>query len=483
MKKSLILNFHSGANFINTCAFIDQFKADNPHTQIFMLTGSDNEDSTRLINHIEGFFFIDQSEIRNCWNTPIFNQDISLNLFINKIRTLLKIKWQSVINVSNNNFAAYLASSFQAESYIGTFINDQHHVQYSDHFFETTNEVIIPKNIPTPLTLRLAKSFNLKSSVMSFNRVEEFDKITSDKFNKIKLTAPEKSMIGLDIVSLTRALGANTAHQIIQHLSSQNEVFLIAEQTSEAISAINNLHHETQNVYKSITCNALTFASIANCISDFYTCDGIFGAIAANSGVQTYFISNSYNSRLLQSLAPNSCVITANDALTVNFSKIELSQVFNITSSETYAKLALDNIEYYHADFIETRDNKVASSLAQTLGYKLNFNLEKNYLTTTVRYTLSALRSLKTEIRTSTNANNFVEAISSIFESAEGTSLASLAACTFKSRIENNTFENVSDNIDYIEKELFSLKNQLKQIATYLENSITNKQTGLNSEV
>jgi hypothetical protein len=483
MNKSLIINFHTGSSFINNCAFIDQLKANNPHTQYFMLTSTQNEDTSRLINHIEGFFFLDQEDIRNSWNTPIFNHDISINLFINKIKTLLKVKWHQVINVSNNNFAAYLSSAFQAGSYIGTFIDNQHHVQYSDENFEYTNEVVIPKNIPLPLATRLAKSFGVKSSQMSFNRIEEFDRLTFEKFKKIKDAAPDKQMIGIDIISLTKSLGSNTTNSIIETLSGTHEVFIIAEQSNEAISAINHLHQETGKIYKSITCNILTFASIAKCISDFYACDGMFATVAANSGVQTYIIQTSYNARLFQSLAPNTCIVTVGDISKAALTRVDFSTQFNISMSEEFAKVCSDNLEIYHADYIESLDGRRSMSLNDIFKNRINLNLEKSYLASTVRHTLGALRSIKSDIKTTANANNFVEAIGNIFESAEGTSMASLTACIFKSRIENNTFENVSENIDYIEKQLFELKNNLKHIATYLESTLVTQSKNTTPEV
>jgi hypothetical protein len=232
---------------------------------------------------------------------------------MNKIKTLLKVKWSEVINVSNNNFAAYLASSFQASNYIGKFIDNQHHVQYSDTHFELTNEVVIPKNIPMPLSTRLAKSFAVSTGQMSFNRVEEFDRLTAEKFKKIRDASPDKQMIGVDIVSLQKNLGPKNTYSVIETLSNVHEVFIIAEQSREAIAAINSLHQETGKIYKSITCNILTFASIAKCISNFYACDGMFASIAANSGVQTYYVASTFSTRLFQSLPINSCVITLAD--------------------------------------------------------------------------------------------------------------------------------------------------------------------------
>jgi hypothetical protein len=192
--------------------------------------------------------------------------------------------------------------------------------------------------------------------------------------------------------------------------------------------------------------------------------------------VQTYYLSDTYNIKLIQSLGPNSTVVTTAELFAEENNRIELAPIQNIALGVNYSRLCSDNIELHNADFILSLESNLSENTdSHYIREKINLGLEKNYLAITVRHTLGALRSLRTDIKTQANANNFVEYIGNIFEVAESSSLASTVSTIFKSRIENNTFESIAENITYIESQLFELKNNLKLIAIYLENAIVVK--------
>ena len=137
----LIISLANENELCQTIAFATSLKQENFNSKISVLTYLELAECLRNVHPIGHVFTINRQSIRKLQQSKLFSDGFAINSLVDDLSPLQSIKWDEIINYSNNEISTRLCSFFNSTHYFGKKYSSQNLVKYSNQWAILQNEV------------------------------------------------------------------------------------------------------------------------------------------------------------------------------------------------------------------------------------------------------------------------------------------------------------------------------------------------------
>lgn len=509
MNKILILSLGTTKDILNcahTCALV---REEYPHSEIHVLTYKSHQSRTRLINNVSQFHFIDREKVKQIIEGQVFSNGTALDTFFKGIENVIDSEWTRVINQSNDNVSAYLASCLNTDDIVGASITEKGSAHLSDDWNIVLNNINARPDLRNTIEGNVLQAHSLGFPWRAIDNClkinPDYAAISGQNFARIrslKTNNPQIVGINLSLGYDGTCLSESCAEELLSTITENPRtipVLLIDAQNNEQKEIVNRLNAKFDNSLVSINTdlNAIpavlphidVFVSPANdqlVIANLLNVDSI--ELRQNEKFRVDPVVTSENSRVLYYRDETSLT---SDIL-INIAEIidvELAITTLESAGSTYLTVT-DDYGYFYTQVrgqIDLRDELNyhfgRSIFFNILGYPENTDLITNVkqschsddlkvyvdelrgeLTAVVKVLLASLRSLKTIRNSNQNLNSFLTYYDQLLAYASQRGIVGNLVSFTEGRIENISSETAEENLVQIEKALFELKTHLQKL-------------------
>lgn len=521
MSNTLITILENEMNLLRATHFINSFVKENPHTEISVMTYSQNKKTISLLPNIKDTFFIDAQDIAATLDSPLFSDAYAINALTDSLQGCLDKTWDEVINYSNDRIGSYLVSALAAQRKTGTVISNFGGPTTSNQWATYLN-FVNPNRAGHLISNNTARHYMLNMPCHKEGKKikinEDYSSIAAQNIAKIRKS--KQTTGNADIVAISLEAGANNDSidfhslcEIIDTLESSERyraVLLLSGKETEK-SLVNDLNYKFDNKLISINCDYTTLPSVIMNVDALVSVPNAQMAIADALETRIIEIDTQDTDKT------NFTTVNAGNYLVKQFNGENIcSDVNYILNQEFETSLPVDSMNSNNKTYTQLEDDfgmfstQIRGELDlqlelryhiermyhyQLMGYpqnqelvdhiKQNTNKEdlelfstqvKDELTDTVKILLAALRSLKGVRQSKSNLQKFIGYLDTLIVRAKSDSMTSGALAIFEGEIENINSTETEDNIKAIEQNLFGLKNNLQMLANILTEIVTDSQ-------
>lgn len=515
MKKILIVNLTSESSSLNIIQTVAGITEKNEDYQIGLLTFSDCQDVSKLLENIKYRFYIHNLELKKIVDNKIFSPFSALTQLHNDLQKINETQWDQVFNLSNHPMAKYVSSMINSKSISGQHYKNGHCV-FDKLATELQNNPSLSEltGINNSQNLQTISSFyHDKMELLALNTNSDSNKLVFSKIRKLKETYKDqnkKQVVAIEVrpEKSENSINFQTAIEVIEKIRLKSDLIPIIvcntkDNCQSVIEKINqNFNHQVIIVYadllgiSSVLMNAdyfigTSFELISIC--DTYEVPSIY--LTSQSNFKTNYSFNAEN-LVLHSNRLHFPLITGEDIYySIQYltgkNKVEINgvsthlTVYEVCSFNNH--LILKNIAGRNNDFEQL--NWIVGQCfvgKLSLAPNINFNLyrsiliaieestvttwlmkEKGDLSESVRATLSALRSISSIQNGKGGRKDLVNSLDLLFEIYEHNTLSSIIINSLKNKLEAIDGSDPKMALENTNNELLNFKSNL-QILTSL---------------
>lgn len=524
MSNILILNFNSAHDLTASAYLIGAIKTEAPQTNIELITNKEFEGIANVLSGVSKVHVLDTDLINNIYQNPLYSDAFAVNEFTKVITTLTEVRWDQIINYSNDNISSYLMSALDADQKIGSSINHKGSVICNSDWSLYQNYVASEQRRRPidKITIRNQMlHLSLKNDYLKLKQDENYSLVAGQNFRKIREMkgSPGTFVIGINLEQSHNAdtFNIDTLSDLIEAMeeSSDYKPVLLLNGKNYQRSMANELNQRFNNSLISINIDIVALPSvIANL-------DGIISysnnTLALADLLETKCIEVKSTKDKISSpltITPSNYIIYAKDEAALS------SDILLALNEEFGTELPIERMnsanpiyqaveDDYGPFYTQIRgDLDIESELNYHLGRSffseimgsqrndsliahIKENTDKDILlkyvsvlrtelTNTVKLLLATLRSLKSMRNSESNLNNFISHLDNLITIGKTKSMVGDIVRLFEGRVENIEANNIDSNIKAIESHLFQLKKELQTLTNYLGELVKEQEATLN---
>jgi ADP-heptose:LPS heptosyltransferase len=519
MHNTLISALGNHSDILNCSVLINSLIKSNPNTRISVLTYKENESIIETIPHISKVHYLDKNTINQYFENPLFSDAFAINQFTSDLSICLTTTWDTIINFTNDSVSSLLLSSLQSKEVIGTSIAHNGAPNSSNRWASYLNYV----NGNQPIHFidnNFVRHHMCNTPIFQsgdFIKVDEnYSAVAFKNFQKIRQTKNNGLIVGISLLNddSGHSLDQDSLKDIIDILetSESYRVVLLLNGKEEEKNTVNSLNKQFNNSLISINTDFTTFSAVAVHLDCLISTSNIHARIADLVGTKLIQISNAINT--VYQNANNHFILSDNHMNWSNDALFLINQEFN--SSLPVGSMNTDLCTYSliedEVSIIRTQ-TRGPINIQQELryhvgrcyhmammGYPINsellnhirtvtspddieqfINESKDELTNTVRVLLATIRSLKVASQSKQNLLSFISHLDSLILKGQLQTLTAAAVALFEADLEKINSSNSDENMKFIEKRLFDLKNDLQIFTNILGELANGKSESLSS--
>lgn len=512
MSNVLLISLNNQYELITSSYLITSYRQNNPQASISILTFSHLEKEAKMLKGIENVYTIDLNKIKQIYQNKLFSNGLALDSFYESIHELGSKKWDTVINHSNNLLTSYIASYIDCEETFGTKFSETGSGIYNNQWAKYESSIAPTQGrlaIHSVYTRHNILDIPFEKNKRRLNVSEDYIAIAKQNIDRIKLT--KASSDDVKIIALSLMCDKNGNRADLQTLSNLIEVYessqnfkpvLLISGTDEEKLIVNKLNEQFNNQLISINADYTAMTSLLYCIDMLVSVPSLHLFVAdalnkkiievqVNQNITTPSIVNSDNFVVYQA-----CERAIFDEILMLTNSIygETLPVESIENqTQTYQSIDDERWNYftqvsgkiditseldYHLSrsfclevMGEERNLELLTNIRENSGPQLSEYITKNKesLTLIVKSLLSTLRSLKGMKQSKENRVKFVDYLDTLIQVGESHPVVSSAITLFQTDIDNHSVSSTEDNAKFIERRLFTLKNDLQKAASLLD--------------
>lgn len=516
MNNVLIINLGNSQELVMCSHLVSSYKAENPQSQISLLTFKSNESIAKSISHISSVYTIDQDTISSIVENPLFSDAYAINQFTKDISPIASENWSTIINYSNNEVSSYLIRSFNSENIIGTYIDDMGVAKTTDAW-STYQNFVAAKSSRLPISIPTIRNHMAMTPI--HNDVEkikinpEYLFVSNQNFSRIRNMKGKSAKyivgINLEVGHDGYALTEQTIEEIIETIeeSEQFKVVLLTGGKTFQKEIVNRLNNKFNNELVSINVDSIALSAVLSNIDLMISTTNDQLAIADCLEIRLVEIRSHEmaSQNPVASFDGNQVIFVKNETSLASDTLLCINEVFQtelpitFLNSENPTYLAIT--DEYGPYFTQTRgDINLQDEISyhiermvhfEMLGYPKNSELINNIkaaipkedlhtfisssrenITSVTKCLLATIKSLK-EVNSSKGLERFISNLDSIIQQGNSTSIAAGIVRMFEGRIENISSTDAESNIKEIEKLLFDLKSDIQIFTNTLSDLIS----------
>lgn len=519
MSNILVLNFGHPVDIIQSAALMNTLKT-NPEAKIHVLTKTLNQKYVDLIDCADHVHTLDTRLIQKIIANPIYSDGHALNLYQESLETILNTEWDSIINYSNDNFSAYIMSALQADSRIGSYINDQGVAQTSGAWATYQNHVspfeAIPAFARQEIKARVASTtINPGAGVKLTTQNNENAKQNISQIRKIKGGTP-RHVVGISLAdSFDRTQYSFRDLDLLLETLEESDEFqtlLLHENTVSQRELITELNKKHQNKLVSVSLSLDTASAVINNIDLLVAPSNHHLYIADALGKNVVHIREDY------SASNHGDLITPGSYTVTRFSDLPIANEIIMAINERFdVYLPIEVLDFQNKTFVTFNDN-LGTSTSQIRGpidinAEINFHIKRmlhanalgesvqpqlveqiknlvpqqqiqGYVQDANQCLIDVSKQLLTCIRTLSDAREhqersdiFLQEVQSLFSLSQNNSLVAGNILLLQGIIENLNHTDENEIYDAIEGYLFKLKSELQLAIKILDDLVRSEES------
>jgi len=141
IKKNIIISLADKSEIIFLMRLFQSIKMQNKNTHWTLVTWPENLDVVQLFEGFDQVVTVNKSKYSKIQSTPLFPNSFGLNALWEDLGDIFREKYTKLINISNNEISAVIASCITTESVTGIKFNEYANVELSDPWTAFTNEI------------------------------------------------------------------------------------------------------------------------------------------------------------------------------------------------------------------------------------------------------------------------------------------------------------------------------------------------------
>ncbi|MBT3583294.1 MAG: glycosyltransferase family 9 protein [Halobacteriovoraceae bacterium] len=145
MSDILLINFKRLGDIYSSAHLIQSIVTKDPSTKVSILVFKEFELAARSIKNVANVYTVNRKEIETLKKNRIYSNGFALNSFFDDINDIANLKWDQVINYSNDRLSTYLTSLLTIGSkpeYAGIRFTKRQTVEYSSIWSIIFNDVL-----------------------------------------------------------------------------------------------------------------------------------------------------------------------------------------------------------------------------------------------------------------------------------------------------------------------------------------------------
>lgn len=489
----------------------NSLKRERPTAEITLLVYKESEKAATRLRNVKRVIALDRKKILSVKGSPLFNDAHSANEFFRVIDPLAVVEWDTVVNFSNDAVSTYLSSYFTAENKVGVSFNLNNSTNFNNFWAKVYNEIAGDKETNYFNFLELHHLMNgcewsEKGEKIRAN--EQNNRIVSEKFNEIRASRDNDiKIVGLQLMSaaIDKNIPKAVLREFIFNALHSDKIYpvLLTSPNEEEKSFAKEIVESIDEDIISIETDFKALPSVLLYLDALVTPDTAVKHVADLTDTPLVEVSAGSSPVFKQSTTGEDNIIIrplGGDRNKITYDDLiyAVSKVLSIPS----AKPEATDSTFYVAkrDGVRLEYLPVAGKmqvqkeikrlfgkefLYQLSGASCDFSLLQSFFTEKELSTFRSrekenivdiLKSLLNAIRTVTQAKADKKLIPTIFASldrvlsyADHSSSASLAVRIFRANLDAIDVADVLRSIDCFEKELFTLKANLKTYSSLLD--------------
>lgn len=513
MSKFLLPILTNKNDIFSVSHLIGSISAENPHTEISVLTYEDLKESFSVISNISKIYTIDRNFISSIDDSALYSDSFALNNFFDSIQECIDTQWDKVINFSNDEVSSYLCSMFSAKERAGTTISN-FGSPITANTWSTYYNFVSPQmefDVISRNTIRHNMScVNYDSDANKIRINEEYAAVAASNFAKIRKTKNSSTNANIVGISLQKSFQAKELdfHSIIDVIetletSDNYRAVLLISGTKEEKDFANELNYKFDNKLISINADLSAVPSVLMNLDFLVSTNNEHLILADALDTKTIEVRSQSEGRENTSTVNSENFVIyqkgntsiANDIILMLNEEFETELPISSMHSENsvYAHISDDygtlmtqirgeiNIQQelkyhiercYHYQLLGYPKNK---ELINHISENTNkedlssfVNQSKDELTDTVKILLATLRSLKGVKQSKNSLHSFIGYLDNLIQRSRTQSITRGAIAMFEGNIENINTTSSEENMKAIEQYLFKLKNDLQILTNIL---------------
>jgi hypothetical protein len=515
MSKTLFIDLNTNQEVSKNILTINNYKQIHPHSEVTVLTYSENEKHFSIFNLINDIECIDREKIKKLKSSRLFSDAFAINEFLFSINKTSSTSWDDVILLSNNNITAFIASSINAQRVNGVTFNDYKYKNYSCEWAEFNNNITSTrKSVLFSNTEINNKILNTTNAIAkpTIKTNEKINAFSNSNFTKIKTKlGPDVSLIGVNICDAQLNESEFSEH-LINTLFESSEYFPIVlyRNIEKEISFVKKLNARFNNSLISIKVEAIAMAPVLQNLDLVITNNQFTKSFTDITDTPSIFVAHDLSSANNYQHNEGNYIITrgtvnsvlAKDVLLLTntilnpLKKDQISQLVNtVLRTEDVDNTTILSLVNWndstHCDFffntlfvlkkfklnaqyVAFRDSIDAIPSEAKKSFILR---EKDTISNVVKYILSTIRVIKKGINTNNDADSLIRNLDALFSFDLNNSTLPMSLDLFQNRVENIFSEDKDENLSFIENHLYSLKDDIKLLAGLYNNVLESEIT------
>ena len=528
MSRTLLIDLESSKNILRLGSFINSLKRNNPTSKISILIDEQSREGIRYLKNITTVHEIKRKTIISMKSSPLFSDTFAFNEFMSPLIELKKIKWDRVINIGRDRISPLLTSYLMNHNHSGVCVQQDKVLNYSNYWAKVNHSFL---QYPSKLALPSLEIFHQMAQLTwekQGDKVYLFPKNNMAITKKIAAIRKEHSPISTDLKlvgilikssSLMKKITLNMIrdflnlclkeknfHPIILTSLSESEKKLAYELNELFHSHLSLIEYDSKSLPSVLSHLDLLVApdSDTKHVADLTDTPMVELSLGESPLFEESTILE--GSIIIRPIGDPVTSIKASDVLKAchlleDYQDIHFDFSQNITAYEVshrgnrceylpiggyfnphkeLTRIIAKDIIYFIND---THHEVFFKHLYENLFHKSEINSwvyqEKKNISIISKVVLSCLRSVYQIKSRKNQSETFIKSLDQLLQFCQQNSIASLPVLLFRTNIESLSLQDHDSNIENIEKELFSLKNNLQKIFHYMS-SLTEKKNSLN---
>ncbi|MEX0798107.1 MAG: hypothetical protein WD025_01605 [Bacteriovoracaceae bacterium] len=520
MKSILITSLNDDINLVRASHLTLSILKENPHSEISLLTFKDLEGAAQTIKHVKEVFYLDRYKIEHLKSGALYSDAFALNTLAENLEPVLNVEWDQVVNFSNDNISAYLAPLLKTKATVGSSVSLFGSAVTSDRWASYRNFYCSAvQEAPIDPVACLHHSANIPR-LLGGQRIrinQDFSMVANQNFARIRAgkTSGDSNatIVGLNLSSSETGafFSLEQLQEIVETLETSLEykTVLLLRGSPREKELVNELNKLFNNALISINMDTSAMPSVLANLDFLVTLPNFTAAMA--DALDTNVIEVVQPQETPKALNEGSFFIkefspqqTPDDILFLLNQENNTILPVNSKNSDNkvYAKVkdefgSFSTLIRGAIDINEELEYHVSRCFHYALmGYPINEELIKNLksnatkeaisdfasranqeMTETVKVLLASLRSLKNIGHSDKNASKFIQYLDQLILAGKKKGPAQAAICLFEGAVENVSSQNSEENLQEIEKSLFTLKADLQVLTKILKQLVSEKET------
>jgi ADP-heptose:LPS heptosyltransferase len=533
MSNTLFVNLKRIGDIFSSAHLAHSMKKKDEGNNISILIFKEFESNLKSLNLFDKIYTINRQDILTLKGNDLFSDSLSLNLFTDALRPLKKIKFDTIVNYSNDEISTNIISflNFKKESkVVGIQYDKKRNILFNSDWSIVFNDILTTFSLsPIHFIDCFHKMSNIsprlnEKIIISNKKYDELAKNNFNQIKKMKFKEPDLvKVIGIQLKTSDKKkdIPKNTVIALLkQILNAENilPVLLISPSLSEKDYA-NDINKIFKNALISIESDFLALPSVLNNLDLLITPDTSVKHIAdlnntplleVINGPAPFLKQGTYNRGntvlthknnlinkpfKLDNIGPShqdiftSCLYQLGliskeapldltpEIILLKCDKDLLGTKYVLISSSTDSDLQKDLISiymsrYYLQSIFSEKNIEIDSNIFSKFKIETITDWIKYQKEQTAQLSKDLLKTLKTLINIQKNINDgidFANSLDKLFQFCSSRYLASIPSLLFRTKIENLVDVSFDNNMKSVEGLLYEFKDNIQVLLNRMD--------------